>query len=768
MKKKHLISRIVGLALAAALALPGASVFASALPEGAGLSMNLEQHGGIVMDMDNLPSTSSAPVQNRMGYPDKYDLREKGFSTPVKFQNPWGACWAFAGISSVESNLLSEGKASAGIDLSEKAATWFTYQAQNTTPENKEGTTIVSKNANELYDAGGNFYGFGAQLSTWYGASTEKEIPYQGAQGNTVMGKVPSHDGSLYDVSYFDPKDDWSVPYSQINDNAYHLEDMELIMGAVNRESGSTDMTQVGAVVNAFKDKIMSNGAVAVMFNADESKPEDVTEENPSPSPYFKRDTSAYYHDTFMAPNHGVSIVGWDDTFTANSENFTTVPPGAGAWIVKNSWSDKWGTDGYFYLSYYDATMTMYASCTADSGEMGLYDYDNNYQYDYLGNKNAIAVNIDTFVGQIAKAQNIPLKVANIFTADKAEVLKAVSLTANDANATVTTEIYRVPDTSSPISGAPVYTQEDTFSNTGYYTLELRSETPISLKAGEHFSVVQTITYPDHDGVPIEIGLKNAAPVDVKDKNGQTVYTYYTQQTATNAPGQSFVYGLNTLFTDQAEAPVPVWKDITDETITNAFQVIPIGGDNKAYPGNVMIKAFTVDQDTAPAVTLGGESFDAQGQSLGSQNVTDLAAAISLPKGAAAFSLSAQTENGEAVITVGGEAYEEGTKLDAAVLNTPGAVTVDTTSAPRGNNGAHYVLNMAVTPDTPSGGDPGTGEGSGATPPANDNGQNVTSGGKNVGTGLFDTTAGMGLTIAAVLLLAASGGFILYRRNRKA
>ena len=45
-----------------------------------------------------------------------------------------GACWAFAGISSVESNLLSEGKASAGIDLSEKAATWFTYQAQNTTP----------------------------------------------------------------------------------------------------------------------------------------------------------------------------------------------------------------------------------------------------------------------------------------------------------------------------------------------------------------------------------------------------------------------------------------------------------------------------------------------------------------------------------------------------------------------------------------------------------------------------------------------------------
>lgn len=117
---------------------------------------------------------------------------------------------------------------------------------------------------------------------------------------------------------------------------------------------------------------------------------------------------------------------------------------------------------------------------------------------------------------------------------------------------------------------------------------------------------------------------------------------------------------------------------------------------------------------------------------------------------------------------MGGEAYEEGTKLDAAVLNTPGAVTVDTTSAPRGNNGAHYVLNMAVTPDTPSGGDPGTGEGSGATPPANDNGQNVTSGGKNVGTGLFDTTAGMGLTIAAVLLLAASGGFILYRRNRKA
>ncbi len=39
--------------------------------------------------------------------------------------------------------------------------------------------------------------------------------------------------------------------------------------------------------------------------------------------------------------NHSVVIVGWDDNYE-----------GEGVWIVKNSWGDDWGDDGYFYMPY--------------------------------------------------------------------------------------------------------------------------------------------------------------------------------------------------------------------------------------------------------------------------------------------------------------------------------------------------------------------------------------------------------------------------------
>jgi Pyruvate/2-oxoacid:ferredoxin oxidoreductase delta subunit len=40
--------------------------------------------------------------------------------------------------------------------------------------------------------------------------------------------------------------------------------------------------------------------------------------------------------------NHGVLIVGWDDTACG----------GDGAWICKNSWGTGWGIDGFFYIKY--------------------------------------------------------------------------------------------------------------------------------------------------------------------------------------------------------------------------------------------------------------------------------------------------------------------------------------------------------------------------------------------------------------------------------
>jgi C1A family cysteine protease len=49
------------------------------------------------------------------------------------------------------------------------------------------------------------------------------------------------------------------------------------------------------------------------------------------------------YENTGTDPiNHGVLIVGWNDTLCS----------GNGAWIVKNSWGTGWGMNGFFYIKY--------------------------------------------------------------------------------------------------------------------------------------------------------------------------------------------------------------------------------------------------------------------------------------------------------------------------------------------------------------------------------------------------------------------------------
>ncbi|MDY9924988.1 lectin like domain-containing protein [Methanosarcina sp.] len=196
-------------------------------------------------------------------------------------------------------------------------------------------------------------------------------------------------------------------------------------------------------------------------------------------STFYSPANYSYYYDEALTPNHAVAIVGWNDSFDRN--RFSQVPPGDGAFIMKNSWGSDWGDSGYFYVSYYDSNAGNGSSVfTAENPD----NYEYIYQYDPFG-----------WVSSLGYA-NPTAWCANVFTANSEEALKAVSFYTTDSNCNYEIYIYTNPG-SGPISQAgPVLSKNGTCLTAGYHTIPLDSE--VRLMTGQKFSVVLKLTNPTY------------------------------------------------------------------------------------------------------------------------------------------------------------------------------------------------------------------------------------------------------------------------------
>lgn len=653
------------LSIVLGISLVWGSISVQAAPSGIeGMSVDVElyQNGGILYDKNATTIMQISPISLMEELPGKYDLRDKGMVTDVKFQNPWGTCWAFSAIASMESNALMQG--AENPDYSEKNLAWVGKQAmkdKDASDDQLEGPSIVNGDLKQyVYNSGGSIGDVAGALMAWQGASTEEAVPYRNAEGTTQTMDF----GNGKTVSYYLPDGDWSVDSKYAYDNAYRLDSGNVFWGyyALKQNGYPEEMieTQILPGLNTqVKKWIMENGAIMISYCANESRPSDL--EEGVQNEYYNSEKFAQYNPDFELPNHGVTIVGWDDTFS--KDNFSITPPGDGAWIIKNSWSDAWGDDGYFYLSYYDTTVSTYAGYVVDQeNSSGYYKYDTNYQYDYMGLRSSLNSSVESTCVNGIKSDVISL--ANVFQAEKNETLKAVGITDSLApgnTVEIVTEVYRLKDNKNPVDGELVCHQENYINNLFYSVIEL--EEPVELQEGEYFSVVQTVKISTGNSgemiclLPLEFGAES--PVYVGGGEGES--SYYLEQKVLCQEGQSYIYF------SMEEGQDPQWRDLASEEMRDFF-AIPLndgkGQENHITAGNAMIKAFTVDTETTLSLsneTLTVICYDQNGKEIIRLDNLNLEEGINVPWNTAevAFTLGDESTS-DLTVSIGESTYAEG------------------------------------------------------------------------------------------------------------
>lgn len=201
---------------------------------------------------------------------------------------------------------------------------------------------------------------------------------------------------------------------------------------------------------------------------------------------------STYAYNTRSTDlDHHVCIVGWDDHYPAS--RFKLRPPGDGAFLIKNSWGTDWGLKGYFWISYYDATLgrRLAVFTRAESRT----NYDAIYQYDALGWTRSIGF------------RSTSAWFANRFTCAGSGTVAAVSFYASVPDSAYE---VRVAPALSELEAAPV-AAAGTLGVGGYRTVRLTE--PVPVEAGQEFVVAVRLTTPgDERPIPVEHPSSLVAP----------------------------------------------------------------------------------------------------------------------------------------------------------------------------------------------------------------------------------------------------------------
>jgi len=166
--------------------------------------------------------------------------------------------------------------------------------------------------------------------------------------------------------------------------------------------------------------------------------------------------------------NHLIQIIGWDDSLKHSQ--------GTGAWLIKNSWSTKWGAHGPYpgcgWVAYKSANLGDFTFAISDYKEA----QDTIYYHDEGG-----------FVGTAAGCNKPTAWGAVRFIPAKDASLNAVDFWTPDVNMNYEIKIFDQINQGYTLSNQLGVTQTGSTKEVGYYSLPLTK--PIPLQKGNDFIV---------------------------------------------------------------------------------------------------------------------------------------------------------------------------------------------------------------------------------------------------------------------------------------
>ncbi len=374
-----------------------------------------EPSAEIVVDAETLPSS--------------FDLRDKNLVSSVKNQKSYAICWAESAVALLESELIT---AHPDIDLSEWQLAYYTYSKKFGFP-----LPEISPDPEDAFLQGGNYFLLTPMLVNWISPALESDYPFE----RTELLNPDTDAETLQAQSAYHVTDSCLIEYDPYSDNFENQ-------------------------INNMKQIIYDGHAVAINYiNVTANYTTTATG-----SRNFYNSPSSLQNGSY----HAVTVVGWDDNYSAS--NFKTTPDRDGAWLCKNSWGSTWGNDGYFWMSYAEEScLQPYYLKVEEKNQHYKQFYHDDFGWwssvSFLGGTNTSYM-------------------ANVFTADEDTLLTSAMFATAMENENYEVQVYKnLRSSSRPTSGtSSAGIASGKMDSCGYHTVDL--EKPVRIQAGETFSVV--------------------------------------------------------------------------------------------------------------------------------------------------------------------------------------------------------------------------------------------------------------------------------------